>query len=93
MLLSDELQAVLPAEDADRLEKANPVGLGGKVEFDAEADDRREDAIVRSMLAGDRVAVIVLGGDHELAKNVRLAAHGSCQYVRIESKEYRKARR
>ena len=93
LLLSRELQAVLPAEDAESLAKANPVKPDGAIEFDAEADERREDAIVGSMLDGDRVAVIVLGGDHDLADNLRRAANEACQYVRIETKEYLRATR
>lgn len=93
LLLSGELQAVLPAENAEALAVANPVGPDGKVEFNAEANERREDPIVHSMLIGDRVAVIVLGGDHDLADNIRRAARGSCQYVRIEPNTYREARR
>lgn len=92
LLLSGELQAVLPAEDAEALAKANPAGPDGKIEFDAEADERREDAIVRSIV-GDRVAVIVLGGDHDLADNIQRVARGSCQYVRIELKGFWKVSR
>lgn len=92
LLLSGELKAILPAEDAKCLEAANPVGSEGKVRLNAEADERREDAIVRSILDGERVAVIVLGGDHDLADNLQRLSDGSCQYVRIEAKRYREVR-
>lgn len=75
---------VLPAENADALEAANPV-KNGKVEHDPEAERIRENAIVENLLAsGKPVVVILLGGDHDLSDNVP----DGVDVVRVQVKEH-----
>lgn len=86
LVISGELEAVLPVEDAELLEAANPVKEDGKVRFDQEAIERREDAMVKNMLKMDEAAVIILGGGHDLTDN----SDNAIEYIRIESRNYHK---
>jgi hypothetical protein len=87
LMLADEFEEVLPIEDDEVLEAANPVGSDGTVQFDPEVNERREDAIVRNLLSAGPVAVVVLGGGHDLSDNVP----EDCEYVRVVTKQYRQA--
>jgi len=78
---------VLAAEDPVLLEAANPVGKDGSVRFDADANERRESAIVRRLLKAGPVAVIVLGGGHDLSDNVPFG----CEYIRLQTRRHRDA--
>lgn len=70
LMLPDELEDVLPIEDDELLEDANPIGSDGTVRIDVEANERREDAIVWRLLRAGPVSVVVLGGVHDLSDNV-----------------------
>ncbi len=90
LMMTGEVEA-LPAEDADALEAANPV-KDGKVQFDESANERREDAIVRNVLASDSpAAVLLLGGGHDLADNVERIGGGQVEYVRVQVEAHKKA--
>lgn len=71
LVVNGELETLLPAEDSEAMEAANPVRDDGKVVFDKEADERREDAIVDNLLKGSGVVVITLGEDHDLRDNLK----------------------
>lgn len=87
LMMAGELE-VIPTEDAEALEAANPV-KDGKVQWDEDADERREDAIVRNMLAGESpVAVLILGGGHDLSDNVERIGGGEVEYVRVQVKAH-----
>lgn len=89
LLGKGELEKVLPADNKKRLEAANPVKEDGQVKFDIGANERREDAIVRNLLAaGLPVKVLVLGGAHDLADNLKQSGHEDVEYVRVELKAY-----
>ena len=88
LLVSGELQDVLPAEDAELLDAANPVQTDGSVRYDAAAVEQREDAIVRAMLHCPKLAIIILGGDHDLGDNIERFAGGTCAYVRVQTKRH-----
>jgi hypothetical protein len=88
LLISNELNSVLPLENAAAFEKANPVGKDGKIRFDDAAEEKREDEMVKILLKGQGMKVIVLGGGHDLADNMKRMKLGSVQYVRVSSKEY-----
>lgn len=87
LMLADQFEEVLPIEDGELLEAANPVGNDGTVRFDGETNERREDAIVRKLLKAGPLSVVVLGGGHDLSDNVP----EDCEYVRIVTKQYRRA--
>ena len=76
---------ILPVEDKALYEAANPV-VDGRVQWDDEANEAREDAIVRKLLERP-VSVVIMGGGHDLSDNVeRLAPEA--EYVRVATHEY-----
>ncbi|WP_417378173.1 hypothetical protein [Gimesia sp.] len=79
LVVSGELETILPAEDSAAFDAANPVKADGSIEFDKEAEERREDAIVRNLLKADGVAVITLGEAHVLSDNLRRLG-SDCKY-------------
>ena len=83
LLMSGDIDEVLPAEDAKAFDGANPV-KGGKVSFDASAVKRREDAIAKRLLSA-KESVIVLGGDHDLSDNLP----DGVEYLRVTLKKFR----
>ena len=89
LLISNELKSVLPLEDAQAFEKANPITKDGKIQFDEAADQRREDEMVKILLKGKGISVIVLGGDHDLTDNLKRLKLGLVQYVRVRCKRYK----
>lgn len=81
LLVAGELEDVLPLDDADLLERGKPVTPDGKVRLDPERVREREDAQVRAVLSGEPVAVIILGGAHDLSGSVRRLGGGKCEYL------------
>ncbi len=75
---------VRAAEDTKAYEAANPIGKDGRVRINLKANERRESAIVKRLLAGGPVAVVVLGGAHDLSDNLP----ASCEYIRVVTKAY-----
>jgi len=90
LYLEGELNDLLPAEDAVAFNRANPVDEDGKVVFDEKWNATREDAIVRELLKGGPLAVIVLGGAHDLADNAERLSNGTCEVITVSMKAYRK---
>lgn len=82
LLAAGELADVLPAEDEAAFENANPFA-GGKVNFGGPANHARETAIVSRMIGSGPLAVIVLGGGHDLADEVRQLGGGTCEYLKV----------
>jgi len=88
LLISGELEDVLPLEDADALEKAKPISPSGGVKLDPVKVEARHDAQVKAALREGPVAVIVLGGAHDLTASVgRLG--GRCEYLRVTTRRFR----
>lgn len=88
LVMSGELKTILPAEDSTAMEAANPVRPDGTLVYDLKAATDREDAIARNLLKAEGVAVIVLGGGHDLADNIKRVG-GSCRYERISVEKYK----
>jgi hypothetical protein len=88
LLIGGEIEEVLPLDDADLLDNANPVTSEGKIEFDAEKLKARHDAQVRAVLANGGFGLIVLGGAHNLSESVRRLGHGRCEYIRVRTRRY-----
>jgi len=82
LVVSGKLETILPAEESAAFDAANPVKSDGSIKFDKEAEERREDAIVRNLLKADSVAVITLGEAHILADNLRRLG-SDCKYKRV----------
>src|SRR5262245_13333583 len=83
LLAAGELAEVLPLDDAKLLEAARPIGADGRRKLDAAKVAQREDAMVRSALAKDAVAVLILGGSHDLTGSVQRVAGPACEYLRV----------
>ena len=89
LLVSGEIEDVLPLEDEELLNAANPVTADGQFRFDALKVQARHDAIVKNVLKEGSFGLIILGGDHDLSENVRRLGEGKCEYVRVTMKRYR----
>jgi hypothetical protein len=88
LLVAREVEAVLPLDDAQLLDRAQPVTKGGEVKPDPEQVKARQDAQVKAALESGPVAVIVLGGSHDLSASVRALGRESCAYLRVTTKRY-----
>ncbi|KAA0134446.1 hypothetical protein V6x_51730 [Gimesia chilikensis] len=71
LLISNELNSVLPLENAETFEAANPAGKDGKIRFDKEAEEKREDEMIKNLLKGQGIKVVVLGGGHDLSGSIK----------------------
>jgi hypothetical protein len=90
LFIAGELEDVLPLDDDDALEASRPVTTDGRVKLDKAKVRAREEAQVRLLLAGDPVAVIVLGGKHDLSHQLRAVAGGRVEYLRVTTSMYRR---
>lgn len=84
LLLSGEIEAVLPLEDADAYDEANPVGDDDMVRFDQEKIEARQDAQVRLLLDSGPFSLAVLSGGNDLSDNVERISGGAAEYIRVE---------
>jgi hypothetical protein len=82
--LYDSKVKVTGVEDPELYSLANPV-KGTQIVFDEKANEKREDAIIRTLLSHP-VSVIILGGDHDLADNVRPLGGRSCELIVVTPK-------
>src|SRR5262249_45747664 len=71
LLAAGEIQAVLPLDDAELLDAARPIAKGAEVKPDPERVKARQDAQVQAALKSGPLAVIALGGSHDLSESVR----------------------
>jgi hypothetical protein len=74
---------VLPLDDAELFDAAGPDLANGKLAFDPLKVAARQDAMVQRALATAHVAVIVLGGSHDLTDSVRGIVGEGCEYIRV----------
>lgn len=88
LMVAGELAEVLPLDDARLLDLAKPVVTEGRLVFDKAKVAEREDAMVKNALAKDALAVIVLGGSHDLTGSVQRVGPPWCEYVRVTVKAY-----
>jgi hypothetical protein len=70
------------------VERQDPVGPDGRVRFDAAADDTTEVAMVAAAIRAGPVAVIILGGDHDLSAQVARQGEGRVRYIRVKTARY-----
>ena len=93
LLVSGEIEDVLPLEDEELLNAANPVTADGQLRFGALKVQARHDAIVKNVLKEGSFGLMIFGGDHDLSENVRRLGEGKCEYVRVTTKCFREAAR
>jgi hypothetical protein len=86
LLISGELEDVLPLEGDGEMEKAKPITADGKVQPDTAKIEARHDAQVKMVAREGTVAVIVLGGSHDLSKSVQRIGGENCEYLRVTTK-------
>lgn len=89
LLLDEEIDEVLPVEDTQAYEDANPVMENGGVVLDRRKIETRQDAQVRRLLQADRCSLVILGGAHDLSDNIDRISCGTCEYVKITTRWYR----
>lgn len=89
LVAEGKLKRVLPVEEVGALKAANPVSDDGEVRIDEKLQQAREDAVVRHLLKARGLAVVVLGGGHDLRDSVRRLGDGRCEYVRVWPKGVR----
>ena len=65
LLISGELEDVLPLEGDGQMDAAKPITVDGKVQPDPVKIEARHDAQVKTVMKKGPVAVIVLGGSHD----------------------------
>jgi hypothetical protein len=75
---------VLPLDDGLLLQQAKP-GAGG---VDSEKLAARNDGQVKAAIAAGPVAVIELGGSHDLSESVRRVGGGQVEYYRLTTGRY-----
>jgi len=88
LLIAEEIDEVLPLDDADLLDKAKPITAEGKVKADPAKLMARRDAQVKAVLARGPLALIVLGGAHDLSDSVRRLGGGHCEYIRVTTRRF-----
>jgi hypothetical protein len=89
LLIAGELEGVLPLEDAAALEQAKPTAPDGKLKLDTQKVEDRHDAQVRAVMKEGPVAVIILGGAHDLNASLRRLDYRRCEYLRVTTKRYK----
>lgn len=87
LLVAGELDEVLPLDDAEALEQANPVTADEKIKFDEARVTARRDAMVKRVLDHGPFGLIVLGGSHDLAGNVGRIGGGTCEYIAVTTEK------
>lgn len=88
LIRSGEIADFLPLEDAGRLTDADPLRPDGKLRSNPAAEKAREDAMAKRLLATGPVAIVVLGGDHDLEDNLKKFLP-SVQYQKVQAAKYR----
>ena len=88
LLISNELESVLPLENAEVFEAASPVSKDGKIRFDEAAEAKREDEMLKILMREQGIKVIVLGGGHDMTDNLKRMNLDSVRYARVGTKRY-----
>jgi hypothetical protein len=90
LIVSGELEEVLPLEDADKLEQAKPITPSGGVKLDPAMVEARHYAHVKNALKHGPVAVVILGVAHDLTGSASRFT-GGCEYIRVTTRRLRHA--
>lgn len=90
LLISGELEEILPLEGDGAMEKAKPITPDGTVKVEENKLEARHDAQLRELKKAGPVCVIVLGGAHDLTGSIRRAGNG-WEYLRLTTKGFREA--
>lgn len=88
LIRSEEIADYLPLEDSATLLAADPLGPDGKLRSNPVAEKAREDEMAKRLLATGPVAIVVLGGDHDLEDNLKKLLP-SVRYQKLQTAKYR----
>lgn len=88
LIREGSFDSVLPLESTATLDAANPVTSEGKIQFDTAAVKAREVEMARRIAVGDPVAIVLLGGDHDLTEALKTTGR-PFTYERIETPAYK----
>lgn len=88
LLVSGEVEEILPLDDDELLERAKPVRPDGRVELDQKAVEARQDVQVKLALESGPFALIILGGAHDLSASMKRLSGATCEYLRVTTKRY-----
>ncbi len=86
LLVSGELDDVLPLEETVAYQNAQPLAATGEVKLDPATIEARHDAQVKAVLDNGTFGLIVLGAAHDLTESVGRLGGGKCEYVRVTTK-------
>jgi hypothetical protein len=89
-LLAEGLLDVAALDEEEALEEASPHWKGGRLRLDPGAIKAREEAMAKRLAAAGPLAVVLLGGAHDLTEATREHAP-RVRYVRVTSRAYREA--
>jgi hypothetical protein len=70
LLMSGDVEEVLPLDDARLLEEAKPIDPSGRYHLDAAKLSARHDGQVQATLKGGPFALVLLGGAHDLSQSI-----------------------
>jgi hypothetical protein len=89
LLITGELEEVLPLDNADLLEQAKPITPEGKVQMDPVKLTARREGQVRAVLEKRAFGLIVLDGVHDLSDSIRRLGRNRCEYIRVTTSRFR----
>ena len=90
LMITNELKSVIPLENSTAFKLANPIAKDGKIKIDQEAEEKREDEMLKILRKGQGINVIVLGGGHDMTDNLERMKFDSVQYLRVATNRYKK---
>ncbi len=90
LMITKELNSVIPLENSAAFKSANPIGENGKIKVNQEAEEKREDEMLKILRKGQGMSVIVLGGGHDLTDNLERMKLDLVQYIRVATNRYKK---
>jgi hypothetical protein len=89
LLMSGDVEEVLPLDGAKLLEEAKPIGPDGRYHLDPAKLTARHDGQVQPALKGGPFALVLLGGAYDLSESVRRHDGAPCEYLRVTTERYR----
>ncbi len=94
LLAEGTLKRVRALDTDESLKLTRPLDEDGRVRKVTEiAREKREDHMIRTVLKAKGVALVVLGGAHDLTDNVRELATGKTTLIVVTTKQYAQASR
>lgn len=90
LLISGEIEDVLPIEDAEPLDASNSITPDDKSRLDQARVTARQDAIVKNALNSGPLCLMILDGEQDLTDSIKRIGGGKCEYIRVTTKRYQR---